>query len=112
MKRFLLFLLLLVSAGGILDSADRSERWPTVRAEHLRSHPVCEACGRNLDLEVHHVTPFSNDPTKELDRTNLITLCHRDHLVFGHFGSYQKYNPQVQAHARQYRAWKLRWEMD
>lgn len=112
MKRFLLFVLLLIAAGGILDSSERSSRWPAVRREYLVTHRTCEACGRSVDVDVHHIIPVSNDPCRELDPTNLITLCPRCHLVFGHFGNWQHYNPQVREHAVQYRAWKVEWERD
>jgi len=53
----------------------RSGKWPRVRANHLVLHPVCEGCGAKNDLNVHHVQPFHVDHSKELDPTNLITLC-------------------------------------
>lgn len=82
----------------------RSGRWPTVRLRHLDREPVCQACGRNKDLEVHHVLPFATYPEHELDPANLITLCASPcHLVFGHLMNYQRYNPMVRHDAAIYR---------
>ena len=85
----------------------RSPEWPKVRAKHLRTHPVCEACGGKKDLQVHHVTPFHVDPKLELDQSNLITLCgpgHRNHhLDIGHGGSFTCRNPNVREDAERFR---------
>lgn len=73
----------------------RSWRWPAVRDEHLRRHPECAACGRAVDLEVHHITPVggaNGDPSLELDPTNLMTLCRRDHFLIGHLDSWRSIN--------------------
>jgi hypothetical protein len=89
--------------------ADRSPMWPTVRAEHLRRHPRCEACGQTDDLNVHHVVPFDHDPTKELDPTNLITLCTDGvghchcHLLIGHGGNFRCRNDNVVRDAKRFR---------
>jgi 5-methylcytosine-specific restriction endonuclease McrA len=67
-----------------LFGAPRSSQWPRVRAAHLAIHPACEACGTRDDLNVHHVLPFHSHPERELDPTNLITLCRHHHLTLGH----------------------------
>jgi 5-methylcytosine-specific restriction endonuclease McrA len=36
-------------------------------------------CAKNVELEVHHIVPFSNDPALELDEDNCITLCKECH---------------------------------
>jgi hypothetical protein len=46
--------------------------------------------------------PFHLDPNKELDTTNLITLCMGEkecHLHIGHGGSFRQYNPNVRTDA-------------
>lgn len=82
----------------------RSNHWPTVRKHHLRiaENNKCAACGSIKKLEVHHIVPFFLDPSKELDPTNLITLCESKdinniicHLHYGHSDSYKKFNPNV-----------------
>ena len=82
----------------------RSSKWPTVRKHFLETNPYCAACGHTSDLEVHHVVPFHEDPSKELDPSNLITLCDRPgpknhHLLIGHSGSFRKSNPNVREDA-------------
>lgn len=84
----------------------RSNHWPTVRKHHLEKHSTCAVCNSTIQLEVHHIVPFARDPSKELDPTNLITLCENSndgvicHLLFGHLGNYQYLNPSVVEDAR------------
>ena len=63
---------------------ERSGDWPRVRADFVRLHPVCEACGTKKDLNVHHIVPFHLDSSLELDPKNLITLCREHHFRIGH----------------------------
>lgn len=83
----------------------RSPQWPKVRAQHLELFPACEVCGSVKKVEVHHIVPFSFDSSKELDPTNLISLCEFKkggitcHLLVGHGGSYFKMNPNVKEDA-------------
>ena len=94
----------------LLLGAQRSSQWSAVRAAHLEREPVCVACGRDRNLHVHHIIPIGVDPSLELVPSNLMTLCRRDHLTFGHFGDYRRYNPRAREHAEQYRKWKDEWE--
>jgi len=83
-------------------SAKRSDKWPTVERHFLEANPTCAACGGKNRLNVHHCMPFHLDPAKELDPTNLITLCMGDkecHLHIGHGGSFKQYNPNVRQDA-------------
>lgn len=83
----------------------RSPRWAAVRAQWLKWHPTCAACGTRDKLEVHHIRPFHLHPELELDSLNLLTLCENGgncHLVFGHLKSWKSHNPAVCAHASQY----------
>jgi 5-methylcytosine-specific restriction endonuclease McrA len=79
----------------------RSPRWPKVRAEHLSANPKCAVCESTSVLEVHHIRPFHQDPSLELDPKNLITLCESKskgvtcHQFFGHLGDYKNENPNV-----------------
>jgi 5-methylcytosine-specific restriction endonuclease McrA len=83
----------------------RSWKWPRVRATHLEREPRCIACGRDKDLEVHHVVPYHLDPSRELDDGNLITLCADPcHLVHGHLMSWLRWNPSVREDCRTYAA--------
>jgi hypothetical protein len=80
----------------------RSPEWPKVRAQHLKMEPTCQACGTKKNLTVHHIIPFHIDMSKELDHSNLITLCeeHHCHFVFGHLDSWFSYNIHVREDAK------------
>ena len=78
----------------------RSSKWPAVRKNHLAKHPCCAVYGGTQKVEVHHIIPFHQDPSLELESTNLISLCEglrscNHHLWFGHLGNYKKTNPDV-----------------
>ena len=99
-------------AMGIEDenhSHKRSDEWPTVRAEYLKEHPECAACGGKRKLQVHHVIPYHLHPEFELEPTNLITLCtdgpcHLNcHFVWGHLGNTKCSNPNVREDAAYFR---------
>ena len=79
-----------------LRYAVRSPKWGSVRKEHLKDNPVCAACGRSKKLEVHHIVPVHMDPNRELDPSNLVTLCDDPcHIVFGHLMNYKSWNKDV-----------------
>ena len=75
--------------------SDRSPSWRKVRSEHIKQQPFCQACGSKNKLEVHHIEPYNINPDRELDPTNLITLCKTCHFVFGHLMDYKSWNPSV-----------------
>lgn len=75
--------------------AYRSPNWRSVRKEHLSNDPICNACGKDNDLEVHHIVPVHVNSELELEVDNLITLCSRCHLVFGHLSHYKSWNENV-----------------
>jgi hypothetical protein len=72
------------SAGFEEMEGPRSSQWPKVRAEHLRKHPTCAACGSVEDLNVHHLQPFHLDPSLELYPPNLLTVCREHHFYVCH----------------------------
>jgi len=73
----------------------RSPQWSSVRNEHIKNQPICQACLRKKDLEVHHIIPYHIDPNQELNPQNLITLCSDCHLLFGHLMDYKSWNENV-----------------
>lgn len=87
----------------LFGAVPRSGRWKGVRAEFLRAYPSCAACGSTKLLNVHHIEPFHIKPEKELDPTNLITLCEapsmNHHLMLGHLGNWSSWNVTVEADA-------------
>lgn len=85
---------LLRSAGQYWGAA-RSAKWSAVRKAFVKSNPYCSACGTTRELEVHHIIPFHIDASRELDTTNLLTLCQDCHFYIGHLKDWNRYNPQV-----------------
>jgi 5-methylcytosine-specific restriction endonuclease McrA len=77
----------------------RSPKWSEVRKSHLASQNKCQVCLSKKKLEVHHVIPVNVDASKELDFSNLITLCRPCHLLFGHLGSWYSWNDDVRLDA-------------
>lgn len=82
----------------------RSPKWPAARRQWLRAHPECEACGGRGQLDVHHVTPFHKDPSRELDPANFMTLCRPHHLFVGHLMAWASWNPDARTDAAAWRA--------
>ena len=81
----------------------RSNQWPAVRAEYLKTHPTCEACGRDKYLQVHHRQSFATHGELECDLSNLITLCEgmesNCHRLIGHLQNYKSLNETVETDA-------------
>jgi 5-methylcytosine-specific restriction endonuclease McrA len=83
----------------------RSSGWSALRKRHLAKQPTCQACGKKTQLAVHHIIPLHVDKSKELDPTNLITLCENPHstfchYTFGHLGiSWLRYDANIIADA-------------
>jgi len=84
-------------------ASERSGKWPDVRKSYVAEHPACEACGLGGDVQVHHVKPVTLYPEKDLDKDNLITLCPRCHMTFGHLGHTRAHNPLVRQDAARHR---------
>ena len=79
----------------------RSSAWPALRRAWLQEHGKCDACGTTKQLEVHHVVPVSHDRTRELDKSNLQTLCeYREcHHRIGHSFDFKSANPHCRLDA-------------
>jgi len=81
----------------------RSPEWRRVRKEHLDANPECAACGQQKRLQVHHMEPYHLEPARELDPSNLVTLCMgalECHIRIGHGDDFKAYNPLVLRHAK------------
>lgn len=87
-------------------SETRSAKWPAVRAEHLKQHGECEACGGKDGLNVHHKRPYHLYPELELEPSNLLTLCERNgcHFLLGHGRDWKAFNPDVMADTKMIRS--------
>lgn len=92
----------------VFGGRPRSPKWAKVRAEAIKRHPLCSACGSVKGLEVHHVEPYHLAPGLELDPDNLIVLCdetsNRCHFTFGHLWDWCKSNAGVRIDARNFLA--------
>ena len=75
--------------------SNRSYKWKKVREDHISKQPLCQGCGRSNHLEVHHIEPFHLNPEKELDASNLITLCKFCHFHIGHLTDWKSWNKEV-----------------
>lgn len=77
----------------------RSPLWKEIRKKHLEKNPFCAVCGSDKNVVPHHIVPFHIDPNKELEITNLISLCEGKtfncHLFFGHLRNWSKYNKNI-----------------
>ena len=90
--------------------AQRSFQWRKTRAEHLKKFPACAVCGETRrNVEVHHLELFSQNPARENDFLNLVTLCESGnngvvcHRFFGHRGDYRRPNPTCLEDVKEWR---------
>ena len=87
--------------------AARSSNWSAVRRAFIDAHPFCAVCNKRGTLlspnEAHHKEMFNLRPELELEISNLITLCRRCHLIFGHLGNFRSYNVDIEVDARIWR---------
>lgn len=89
----------------VLKMRENSVRWKRLRTAHLKKEPRCAVCGRDKNVEVHHVIPVAFEPLREFDPHNLITLCASPcHFMFGHFFCYHCYNKDVRKMAAEFKA--------
>lgn len=82
----------------MLFGAARSSKWRQVRDNFILKNPLCAVCRSKKNLIAHHKKPFHLFPELELNENNLVTLCEGTlgcHLLFGHLGSYLKFNENV-----------------
>lgn len=77
----------MVNGEMVMAAAPRSSEWTPVRNAVIAAHPecaICEASGPSANLNVHHKCPFHRCPERELQASNLRTLCRKDHGHVGH----------------------------
>ncbi len=80
----------------------RSSKWSKIRKYVIEIDGYkCRCCGRKWGLQVHHIIPFSIDPSQELNIYNLITLCGKCHFLIGHLGSWKSWNKDVRKMANE-----------
>ena len=76
--------------------AKRSTNWDSFRDEQIELHPYCAICRAAGRLQLHHKIPFAWGGG-ELDPDNVIVLCARCHILFGHLGDYSSISPHIEA---------------
>jgi 5-methylcytosine-specific restriction protein A len=63
----------------------QSREWTRLSKAHRAAHPLCVRClaaGRSVVGDVaDHIVPREVAPDRELDPSNLQTLCHQDHAL-------------------------------
>ena len=73
--------------------AIRSSGWANFRKTYIKDK--CEVCGAKYFLELHHIIPFWVSPELELFPSNVVTLCRKHHLEWGHLFSFRSYNIDI-----------------
>lgn len=82
--------------GRVVRLSVRSHAWRDLRESFIKENNFCAACGTQEKLEVHHIEPVHLNPSRELDKTNLITLCDKYcHFAIGHLMDYKSWNKDV-----------------
>ena len=76
--------------------AKRSADWDTFRDNLIAVHPYCAICRATEELQLHHKMPFAWGGG-ELDPDNVVVLCARCHILFGHLGNWSSINPHIEA---------------
>lgn len=79
----------------------RSPKWAAFCKECIAASPVCQVCGNKTlkALVGHHRKPFHLFPELELSKDNVAIVCENGpghmncHLIVGHTGNFQQYNP-------------------
>lgn len=60
----------------------------------------CRCCGTKRKVELHHIVPFHEDPSLELDVNNVIWLCRTCHHLLGHLKFWKSHNVNVEEDAK------------
>jgi len=66
----------------------RASGWPPLLHRLLAAAPDCVGCGRRA-VTGHHVVPFHENPTLELDPANIALVCLPCHFVLCHGGDWR-----------------------
>lgn len=80
---------------------DRSPKWPAFERDFLAKYPTCAATGSREGVVAHHIVPYYEDPSKELDEDNLIPMAGPNgaHLCLAHFGNFKHWNIHIRRDA-------------
>lgn len=79
----------------------KTEAYKKFASVLVSNQKICEICGSNNNLQVHHILPVSIYPEKLLEESNCMILCSGAnkfsgcHKQYGHLGNFNIYNPTV-----------------
>jgi len=62
-----------------IERLENKKKWLILKSRKLYSNPLCEICGCNHGLNIHHILQRSKYPELTLDIENLMTLCIKCH---------------------------------
>ena len=88
----------------IAYGVERRPGWRKAAHDWLKDHGFCLVCGDKTKPQVHHQFPWHlcvllGRPDLELDKRNFATLCEQPdmehHLLIGHLGNWESYNPNL-----------------
>ena len=93
-----------------LGGIPRSSHWMTARkmfldleVNKIKVNQFCSVCGKKgsilKPIELHHIIPFSIDKIKELEFSNLISVCKEHHFFVAHLNSWRSYNLDIERDA-------------
>lgn len=63
-----------------IERFENRKLWLSLKSKKLYEQQVCEICGKEYNLEVHHILPRSSNPELSLDYENLMILCKECHI--------------------------------
>lgn len=93
-----------IDHGQIAAGVPRNPKWALWVKRFVRGKR-CIVCGRNDEpLTGHHIVPFHEDPSRELDESNVRPICddsptRKCHLLVCHLGDWRLTNPDCDRHA-------------
>lgn len=68
----------------------RHKNWRRESKRYLREKTRCVCCEQKSEV-VHHVTPFHEDRSLEMVKSNWAAMCHHCHFVVGHKCNWRKW---------------------
>lgn len=80
---------------GVTEMLHSEYKWRRCAQLFVVDHKVCECCGENHELQVHHVVPWHISVELRFEPSNFIALCQACHFRFGHLRNWKDSNPEI-----------------
>ena len=80
---------------GIFKSLNEWRTWAKLQKAMIKKQPYCSLCKWKKKLNVHHILPRHLFPIYALIAENTVVLCRDCHFHYGHFNSFQNFNPFI-----------------